>query len=464
MEHDGTTVIGYCSNHNKNYCILCEHCNENNRKIDIELNDEQIKKYENDMNKNEEIIYEIDLLFNKCKKLFKKLEYNYLLFKENMNKKINFMNEIINFYKFKKFKCDINYQMKNNIEKNNFDLTETKLNISNNLNILIKEMNKFIILLKKNEITKEVNKFNDFKFENMKIFKILKNNQGFIYCIKILDDGRLAAADSKSNLIIYNKNTFYPDIIIENNLDYLFNFTQLKFNKIICAFKSEYTLKIIKIKNNNEYEDIQIIQNAHNNKITKILELKNENFVTFSYDFCFKIWKFNNKNNLYEKIKEFKVFHELSDGLEIEDNEILFAVNSSPQSILFYDLNNYQKIKTLKNLDLFISCLCRIIKLNDEQIAVAGNKKVYLIDINNYLILHEINSDNYNYCILKLSDNLFLIGDEKGNISQYKINNSKINKESLKKAHENEIFTMNILNDIIISGGYNSNEIKMWKK
>ena len=57
--------------------------------------------------------------------------------------------------------------------------------------------------------------------------------------------------------------------------------------------------------------------------IRKIIELKNENLITFSYDYSFKIWKINNNNNEYEKIDEFKNRNELSDGLEIKDNEII---------------------------------------------------------------------------------------------------------------------------------------------
>ena len=105
--------------------------------------------------------------------------------------------------------------------------------------------------------------------------------------------------------------------------------------------------------------------------------------------------------------------------------------------------------------------LIRIIKINDNEVTVAGCGKVYLIDINNYLILHEINSDCRNECILKLSNNLFLIGDYNGTIIQYKIENKKLIKESFKKSHENGITSMTILNDMIISGGYN--EIKIWK-
>jgi hypothetical protein len=154
-------------------------------------------------------------------------------------------------------------------------INEKKLN-ENNINIL------------------NNNNFNNFKIENMNNIKTLNNNEGGIYCLKILDDGRLAAGDKYSNLIIYNKETFNPDIIIQNNLSYLWNFTQLKNKNIACLFGYN-TLKIIKIKNNN-YEDIQIIKNAHNDDINKIIELKNENLITFSWDYSFKIWKLNNNN------------------------------------------------------------------------------------------------------------------------------------------------------------------------
>ena len=107
-------------------------------------------------------------------------------------------------------------------------------------------------------------------------------------------------------------------------------------------------------------------------------------------------------------------------------------------------------------------------KINNDEVAVAGYNKVYLIDIkdiNNYQIINEINCDYYNCSILKLSNNLFLTGDENGTITQYKIENKKLFKESYKnKSHENYgIYAMTILNDMIISGCVDNNEIKIWK-
>ena len=50
-EHNGNTVVGYCENHNKNYCIKCDCFEENKKKLDEELKDEEINYYENQINK-----------------------------------------------------------------------------------------------------------------------------------------------------------------------------------------------------------------------------------------------------------------------------------------------------------------------------------------------------------------------------------------------------------------------------
>ena len=129
-----------------------------------------------------------------------------------------------------------------------------------------------------------------------KEFMTLNYHEGPIYCLKTLDDGRLAAGDGCSTLIIYDKETFNPDIIINNRLGPLLNFTQIKNKNIICSFMRNYDdimLKIIKIKSKKEYENVQIISNPHKEPISQIIELKNESIITFSYDHSFQIWKLN---------------------------------------------------------------------------------------------------------------------------------------------------------------------------
>ena len=225
--------------------------------------------------------------------------------------------------------------------------------------------------IKQNEID-----FNNFKFENMKNINTLNNIGGNVCCLKILDDGRLAVGDYFSNLIIYNIDIFKPDIIIKNNLGVLCSFIQLKNKNLACSFFGCFSLKIIKNINDYNENKNQIIKYAHNKAITKIIELKNENLVTFSWDFSFKIWKINNNNN-YEQIYEFIDNNILTDGLEIKDNEIIcYQIKTDPNSLVFYDLNKNEKIKTLNNLNLSFDISAeRTIKLNDNEIVVAGKKK-----------------------------------------------------------------------------------------
>ena len=52
----------------------------------------------------------------------------------------------------------------------------------------------------------------------MNLITIIKCNEGSISCLKTLEDGRLAAGDDYSNLIIYNKEKFKLEIIIQNKL------------------------------------------------------------------------------------------------------------------------------------------------------------------------------------------------------------------------------------------------------
>ncbi len=150
--HDGTTVVGYCSNHNKNYCVLCEHFIENNNNIDEKLNKDKINFYEKEIQKNEELIKDLELLFNKYKETFKELDNNFDTYKQNIFKKIEFMKDIINFYQFKETESDINFQMKANIENNHFDINKTNQIVTKKINLQINEINDLIKLLQKNEV------------------------------------------------------------------------------------------------------------------------------------------------------------------------------------------------------------------------------------------------------------------------------------------------------------------------
>ena len=151
FEHNGNTLVGYCVKDNKNYCLKCNHFAENNKKIDEELTDDQIKKYENEYAQNKRMIDEMEQLFNDYKRIFREFEDNYYLFRQNMYKRNEFLNELINVYKTKQKECSLIYQMKANIEINHFDLTEKKQIINAKINAQIKEFNELIKIFRSKE-------------------------------------------------------------------------------------------------------------------------------------------------------------------------------------------------------------------------------------------------------------------------------------------------------------------------
>ena len=155
FEHQGNSLIGYCVEHNKNYCKNCIHFNENNKNIEEELNVQQIEKYEKEIDNNKQILNEIDVLFKNYKKAFNELEKTYSLYKQNIIKRINFMNEIVIDYKNKLKVTALNYQMKANIIINNFDLLEIKQKINDKISKQNKEVNELIKILKRNEVAKK---------------------------------------------------------------------------------------------------------------------------------------------------------------------------------------------------------------------------------------------------------------------------------------------------------------------
>ena len=167
FEHNGNTIIGYCFNHNKNYCFLCDHFDENHRRFYEKIYVENIENYEKEINNNEKIINKIELLFKNYKKIFNETENFFYNYKENINKKIKFMKEIINFYKTKKEECVINYQMKVNIKKNKFNLSKSEKFIINNINNQIDEAKNLIDLFKKDLEVYENQNLNKAHFQNL---------------------------------------------------------------------------------------------------------------------------------------------------------------------------------------------------------------------------------------------------------------------------------------------------------
>ena len=104
---------------------------------------------------------------------------------------------------------------------------------------------------------------------------------GSIYCLSVLNDGRLASGSNDNSIIIYNKITYKPDLIIKEHKNSVWCITQL-YSGILATCSDDKTIKLFNIKENN-YNILQTL-NYHTNSVYKIIELKNKYLVSCSID------------------------------------------------------------------------------------------------------------------------------------------------------------------------------------
>ena len=268
---------------------------------------------------------------------------------------------------------------------NTYNISDINLNYSNNIvnntiifekpscNICILKNQKYCYLDNKNYNILKIKDINDKKFK-LKIND--ENSNSEINYIMELSDGRL--------LICY--------------LDYLIKIIKIDF-----------------IKKNYEFTNIL---KGHSNLISKVIELKNGNLCSCSFDGSIKLWK-KNIDNSYDLEINLKLFINGKFYSLLEVNEIIFSLlNFNNKKFLYFkNLNNKEeRIKELNNINLKRE---NLIQLDNNNLIIGGNYVIYIYEINNNKET-EIKC-NYIICSLYiLKDKGILFGDNIGNLVKIK--------------------------------------------
>ena len=111
-----------------------------------------------------------------------------------------------------------------------------------------------------------------------------------------MSDGRLVSGSDDHSIIIYNKKTYVPDLIIKEHNYGISCITQLN-SGILASCSFDKTIKLYKIKSKT-YKVLQTL-NHHGNCVYKIIELKNKILASCSEDASIIFYK---KDNLEYKI------------------------------------------------------------------------------------------------------------------------------------------------------------------
>ena len=514
-KHENNKLKFFCKNHNTlccAYCIskikteffgqhsYCDVCDIN------DIKDEKLKKLKKNINILENLSDNIEKSLNDLKKLTEKINENKDKIKLKIQNIFTKLRKILNEKEDKLLsKIDEIYDnilIKHNIIKENEKLPnkiklslkkgkviEKELNDDYNLSSLIYEclniennmdkinkINETINTLKSNDnmeidcyieedkinnILKEIDDLSILSnsFINLKnpIHKLTNHNND-VTCLTILNDGRLVSCSFDSSIIIYNKITYKPDLIIKEHKHYVLFIIKLN-SGLLASSSSDTTIKLFEIKG-NEYEVLQII-GFHKSGVLKIIELKDKTLVSCSHDKS--IIFFTEENLEYKKNFELLTNGNCTTVIQTKENEICYSQGNNNE-IYFYDLLEKKMKFSIDNISKFKEYRENFIMISNYLLAIPGENQISLININEYKVVRIVEVPNSDWiCGVCLFNNMLITGDDSKTIRQWKIENDNLTLISKKEnAHDGAIITLLNMGNGHIASGSQDDSIKIW--
>jgi WD40 repeat protein len=270
-----------------------------------------------------------------------------------------------------------------------------------------------------------------------------------------MNDGRLVSGSWDKSIIIYNKETYKPDLIIKEHSDMVCYITQLS-SGILASCSNDHSIKLYNIKG-NKYEVLQTL-NYHTNCVYKIIELKNKILVSCSDDSSIIFYI---KDNLkYKKDYQISTNGYCSNIIQTKDNEICYyEYKDGNDTICFYDLLERKVKSSISNISNY-----NMIMMTKDLLLITGKNKISIINVNNYkLRIINIPEAGCIYGVCILNQNMLLTGDDQSTIRQWRIEGDNLILISKKeKAHDDLItYLLNLGNRYIASCSWDKT-IKIW--
>ena len=274
-----------------------------------------------------------------------------------------------------------------------------------------------------------------------------------------LNDGRLIVYSSDKIIYIY-KRTMNIDFRINKINSVIQSMIQTQDQNLICCSYEITILKLFK----SSYEIVQIIK-TWTNKIIEIKELEGNinynNSLLASQNNYIRIYQTSEKQKLYKLNYEYNFGENINNIIYLKNNDYAILLDD-------YFKNIYLKIFDLKTKTIKES-LYQIKAKESGEMLIIDNKylivslylNLILVDIEGpYKILHIFKTSFgcvHSFC--KLNNNIFLSGDDVGDIIEWKIEKNKIKKIKEYNSSKKDIYSVikynNNENSRIVTGSNN---------
>ena len=355
--------------------------------------------------------------------------------------------------------------IENNIKEiNKINSNITKSNLNNNskieCNIDEEQINELINNIQNfGKITTNDNLYDDFKIEKKNPIHKLTNHTSTILCLCVLKDGRLVSGACDKTIIIYNKKTFQPDLIIKEHSNNISSIIQLSTGELAsCSY--DKTIKLFNI-NGVKYEVLQTL-NYHTNNVWKVVELKNNILASCSSDSSIIFYLKDNKE--YKKDYQISTNGACTSIIQTKDNEICYS-ESNNGTICFYDILERKIKATISNISKYCGCREWFIMIKKDLLLIPGSNQLTIINTNEYKLIRKIDVPNSSTItgVCLLNKNMLLTGDYAEIIRQWKIEGDNLILISKKeKTHDSDINVLLNLGNGLIASGSDDSTIKIW--
>ena len=249
--------------------------------------------------------------------------------------------------------------------------------------------------------------YDDYKIENKNPFHKLTYHKNYVLCLCVLNDGRLVSGSSDNSIIIYNKKTYQPDIIIKEHNNDITSITQLS-SGILASCSHDKKIKLFNIRENN-YEILQTL-NYHKDTVWKIIELKNKNLVSCSNDSSIIFYK--KDNNEYKKDYQIQTDEYCYTLIQTKENELCYS-EENENKICFYDLFERKIISSIKDISKNNDCREWFIMIKKDLLLIPGENQISIINTNHHNLVRKIEVAGSSWIcgVCMLNKNMLLTGD-----------------------------------------------------
>lgn len=286
--------------------------------------------------------------------------------------------------------------------------------------------------------------------------KELNYHKARVNHIMILQDGRFASCSSDESIKIYNQYSFECELSFIGHIGSCTYIDQLDNGKLLSS-SGDGIIKIWSI-NQNSFNCIQTIFDAHFDWINKIISLPDNRFASSSYDMTVKIWKlFSSEYGLDYKLKKINCIIKTI----YYSNNMLITIGEDKR-LIFWNINNNKIVSIINNIECDGNNT--ITNYENDKLIIGGNKTIYLIHCSNFQIINTTYFNNINnlssFCLNINKILIFSYGENKRYLGHFDITTNTFH--LLKsEIHDNYVSSIIIIRDKLISSSYDS-LIKIW--